>query len=151
MNSNTNPKPHTRRRITVPIALAMAAAAIPLLAGCVAGPFSGHTTLPADFPASVPTYSGKIDTAVSIGNGRKEIWNVSVAIPGATALGRIKSQLQEAGYKVVGGGTATHPGFGVGATSTNYGVAVILVKASNTWVANYTVTSRSNVDRLHLH
>ena len=151
METKPSPKLTTRRRIAVPIAILLAATSVPMLTGCFANPLTGHGSLPSSFPASVPTYNGKIDTAFAIGSGKKKVWNVSVQIPGTRALDKIKSQLRDAGYKVVGGGTATHPGFGVGATSTKYGVAVVLVKASTQWVADYTVTSRSMVDQLHLH
>jgi hypothetical protein len=141
----------TRRRFVLPLAFVVAAASLPLLTGCIALPAVSHGVMPSDFPNSVPTYTGRIDEAFAVGSGPKEIWNVSVSIPGAATLATIKSQLVNAGFTVVGGGTAAHLGYGIGATGSKYSAAVVVLHLNKSWVANYTVTSRSAEAQFHLH
>ena len=142
----------TRRRITVPIAIVLAVSSVPLLTGCFGNPIQGALnaatggkvnigggSLPKDFPSSVPVYKGKIDTALGLGTGKKEIWNVTVEVPDGSALTKIKSDLTSAGFKVEGSGSATSTASGLVADNATYSVIVGIAEADKKWVANYTV------------
>ena len=145
-----------RRRIAIPLAIVLAASSVPMLTGCFGNPvqgiISGATggkvnlggggSLPSDFPKSVPVYSGKIISALGLGSGKKEIWNVTVQIPGSDASAKIKSDLSGAGFKVDESGTST-AGDSLVADNKTYGVLVVTSKDSSKgyWIANYTVTS----------
>jgi hypothetical protein len=145
-----------RRRIAIPLALVLAVSSVPLLTGCFGNPIQGAISaatggkvnlggggsLPKDFPSSVPVYKGKIVTALGLGSGKKEIWNVTVQIPGSDASGSIKSALTSAGYKVEESGTSS-VGDSLVADNKTYGVLVVTTKDSSKgyWTANYTVTA----------
>jgi len=142
----------TRRRIAVPIAIVLALSSAPLLTGCFGNPIQGAIkaatggkvnvgggSIPSDFPKSVPVYKGKVDEAVGLGTGSKEVWNVTVEVPGASSYDGIKSALTGAGFKVVGSGTAGSSGEGLIATNKVYSVIVGVTGTGSKWAANYTV------------
>jgi hypothetical protein len=141
-----------RRRIAIPLALVLAVSSVPMLTGCFGNPIQGAIkaatggkvnlgsgTLPKDFPSSVPVYKGKIVTAIALGTGSKEIWNVTVGVPGSNAYDDIKSELTGAGFKVEGSGTAGKSGEGLIASGKTYSVIVGVSGSDGKWVANYTV------------
>jgi hypothetical protein len=147
-----------RRRTTIPIAIVLAVSSVPLLTGCFGNPIQGVVkaatggkvdlgdgagSLPKDFPSSVPVYKGKIDSALGLGSGKKEIWNVTVELSGGDQTAAIKSELSKAGFKVDESGAVGPNGGTIVANSKTYGVAVVTTKSSakGSWVANYTVTS----------
>lgn len=145
-----------RRRIALPLALVLAVSAVPMLTGCFGNPVQGAInaatggkvnlggggSLPADFPKAVPTYSGKVISGLGLGSGKKEIWNVTIQIPGSDASSKIKDQLTSAGYKVEESGTSD-AGDSLVADNKTYGVLVVTSKDSSKgyWIANYTVTA----------
>ena len=144
-----------RRRIAIPLAIVLAVSSVPVLTGCFGNPIQGAInaatggkvnlggggSLPADFPKSVPVYSGKVVSALGLGSGKKEIWNVTIQIPGSAASGKIKDQLTGAGFKVQESGTSD-AGDSLVADSKDYGVLVVTSKDTSKgyWIANYTVT-----------
>jgi hypothetical protein len=142
----------TSRKIAVPVAIVVAVSVLPMLTGCFGNPVQGVLnaatggklnlgggSLPKDFPSSVPIYKGKIDTAVALGTGSKEVWNVTVEIPGSSTYDQIKSDLTGAGFKVVGSGNAGTSGEGLIASGKTYSVIVGVTGSGSKWVANYTV------------
>lgn len=143
-----------RRAVTIPIAIVLAVSTVPLLTGCFGNPIQGAInaatggkvklgggSLPADFPSDVPIEKGKIDTALALGTGKDEVWNVTVEVSGASALGDIKSALTGAGFKVEGSGNADTDTAGLIADNAKYSVIVGVTKADGKYVANYTVGS----------
>jgi hypothetical protein len=85
-------------------------------------------------------------TGLGLGSGKKEIWNVTVEVPGASATATIKGELSGAGFTVDESGGGAQNGVSGGsivAHSKTYDVLVVTEKSSgkSTWVANYTVTS----------
>jgi hypothetical protein len=146
-----------RRRITIPIAIVLAVSTVPLLTACFGNPLQGVVnaatggkvnlgggsgSLPSDFPSSVPVYKGKIDSALGLGSGKKEIWNVTVELGSSDQTSSIKSALTGAGFKVDESGTVGPDGGSIVADNKTYGVLVVISKDSSksTWIANYTVT-----------
>jgi hypothetical protein len=101
----------------------------------------GSGSLPKDFPSSIPVYKGKIISAIGLGSGKKEIWNVTVQIPGSDAGNSIKSDLTGAGFTVEQVAT-TDAGSSLAADNKTYGVLVVTSKDTSKgyWIANYTVT-----------
>ena len=141
-----------RRRIAIPVALVLAVSTVPMLTGCFGNPIQGVVnaatggkvklgggSLPSDFPSAVPIYKGKIDTAVALGTGSKEVWNVTVESPGSSTYDDIKSALTGAGFKVEGSGNAGSSGEGLIASGKTYSVIVGVTGSGSKWVANYTV------------
>jgi hypothetical protein len=142
-----------RRRIAIPLALVLAVSSVPLLTGCFGNPIQGAISaatggkvnvgggsLPKDFPSSIPVYKGKIVSALGLGSGKKEVWNVTVQLP-EDKSDSIKSDLTAAGFKVEESGTSDS-GASLVADNKTYGVLVVTTKSgSKGWVANYTVTS----------
>ena len=145
-----------RRRIAIPLAIVLAVSSVPVLTGCFGNPLQsavnaatggkvnlgGGGSLPADFPKSVPVYSGKVISGLGLGSGKKEIWNVTIQIPGSDAGNNIKSDLEKAGFKVEESGTSD-AGNSLVADNKTYGVLVVTSKDTSKgyWIANYTVTS----------
>ncbi len=140
---------------TTPNVVVLAVSSVPMLTGCFGNPIQGAInaatggkvnlgggSLPKDFPSSVPVYKGKIISALGLGSGKKEIWNVTVQIPGSDAGNSIKSDLTSAGFKVEESGTSD-AGDSLVADNKTYGVLVVTSKDSSKgyWIANYTVTS----------
>ncbi|HEY2642662.1 MAG TPA: hypothetical protein VGI56_02815 [Galbitalea sp.] len=145
-----------RRRIAIPLAIVLAAATVPALTGCFGNPVQGlvnaatggkvHVgggSLPKDFPSAVPVHKGKIDTGLGVGSGKKEIWNVTVEVSGASAVSEIKSQLTEAKFTTQEENTGGSDGGTIVADNKTYGVLVVVTKADKGWIANYTVTPDS--------
>jgi hypothetical protein len=144
-----------RRRIAIPLAIVLAVSSVPVLTGCFGNPLQsavnaatggkvnlgGGGSLPGDFPKAVPVYSGKVISGLGLGSGKKEIWNVTVEIPGSDSGSKIKDQLTGAGFKVQESGTSD-AGDSLVATSKDFGVLVVTSKdtAKGYWIANYTVT-----------
>jgi hypothetical protein len=154
-----------RRRITIPIAIVLAVSSVPLLTGCFGNPLQGVVnaatggkvnlgggggtgSLPSDFPSSVPVYKGKIDSALGLGSGKKEIWNVTVELGSSDQTSSIKSALTGAGFKLDESGTVGPDGGSIVADNKTYGVLVVISKDSSksTWIANYTVTPDTSSD-----
>jgi hypothetical protein len=148
-----------RRRITIPIAIVLAVSTVPLLTACFGNPLGGivHAatngkvnlgggagggSLPSDFPSSVPVYKGKIDSALGLGSGKKEIWNVTVELSGSDQTSTIKDELTKAGFKVDESGVTGTDGGTIVASNKTYSILVVATKDSTkgTWIANYTVT-----------
>ena len=143
------------RKIAVPLALVVAVSAVPMLTGCFGNPIQGVIkaatggkvnigggSLPQDFPSAVPVYKCKIDSAVGLGTGKKEIWNVTVEVGSSDATSTIKSELTGAGFKVDESGTTGSDGGSIVADNKTYGVLVVTTKdATKGWIANYTVTN----------
>jgi hypothetical protein len=142
----------TSRKIAIPLAILVAVSAVPMLTGCFGNPVQGvlnaatggkvnlgGSSLPKDFPSSVPVYKGKIDTALGLGSGSKEIWNVTVQVPGVSTYSDIKSSLTSAGFKVAGSGSAGASGEGLIASNKTYSVIVGVTGSGSKWIANYTV------------
>lgn len=145
------------RRLTVPLALVVALAVTPALAACAGNPIEnliegatggqvdlGGTTIPADFPAEVPLFSGDIVNVTGLGKDAEKIWNVSIVVPDGLAFDTIASQLQAAGFEGGSIVAATADG-GTGVfTGANYGVFLVVTKDGNGgFVANYTITTTS--------
>jgi hypothetical protein len=150
-----------RRRITIPIAIIVAVASVPMLTGCFGNPIQGVVnaatggkvnlgggglgggSLPKDFPSSIPVLKGKIDSALGLGSGKKEVWNVTVEGGSSDPSAGIKSDLTGAGFKVDESGSAGTSGSSIVADNKTYGVLVVTTKDSTkgTWIANYTVTN----------
>jgi hypothetical protein len=143
----------TSRKIAIPLAIVVAVSAVPMLTGCFGNPvqgvlnaatggkvnLGGGGSLPKDFPSDVPVYKGKVDTGIALGSGSKEVWNVTVEVPGSSTYDEIKSELTGAGFKVVGSGNAGSSGEGLIATGSKYSVLVGVTGSGSKWVANYTV------------
>jgi hypothetical protein len=142
----------TPRKIAIPLAIVVAVSAVPMLTGCFGNPIQGVIkaatggkvdvgggSMPSDFPSAVPVYKGKIDTAVALGTGSKEVWNVTVEIPGLSTYNDIKSALTGAGFKVEGSGNAGSSGEGLIASNKTYSVIVGVTGSGSKYVANYTV------------
>jgi hypothetical protein len=139
-----------RRRLAVPLAIVLAVSIVPMLTGCFGNPIQnaikaatggkvdvGGGSLPSDFPSAVPVYKGTIVEAVALGKGSKEVWNVTVNLPGESAYNDIKSELSGAGFKIEGTGTGTTDG--LIATNKTYSVIVGATEVGKQWEANYTV------------
>jgi hypothetical protein len=143
-----------RRPVAISLAVLLAVSTVSTLAGCGAVQgivksatggkvnLGGHS-LPGDFPSSVPVYKGKIDSAIGIGSGTKEIWNVSVEVPGSDATATIKDELTAAGLTVADAGTTGSDAGTIVASNKKFGVLVVTSKDASKgyWLANYTVTS----------
>lgn len=153
------PRIRASRPLTVALAASVLVASPLLLSGCSLLPGHGGSgitipgvgsfgsgKLPSDWPKAVPVASGDVIFGAAAGNvtstdGR--IWNVTVKVSGADDYGKIKSQLEAAGFKVdaepdsgdARGGTGTF-------VKAPDSVLVVVTKADDKtgWVANYTVT-----------
>ncbi|HEY8590649.1 MAG TPA: hypothetical protein VIL55_13980 [Naasia sp.] len=141
------------RRAT--LALVAAAILVPGLTGCIGNPLEslvegatggnvelGGSSVPEGFPTEVPLYEGEIVYGIAIGDDTAKAYNVTVRVPDATAADQIRTQLEGAGFTLLGG---SDPSSGSGAAydGANWGVAVVVTEdGSNGWVANYTVTPK---------
>lgn len=147
-----------QRRIAIPLAIVLAVSSVPVLTGCFGNPVQGAInaatggkvklgggSIPKDFPTSIPVYKGKVISAIALGSGKKEAWNVTIEIPGSDAGNTIKSDLTSAGFKVEESGS-TDAGGSIIADNKSYAVAVVTSKDSSKgyWIANYTVTTVSS-------
>jgi hypothetical protein len=106
----------------------------------------GSGKMPADWPKAVPVTSGDVVFGASAGNANStdgKIWNVTIKVSGADAYGRIKSQLEGAGFTV---DAEPDSGDATGGTGTFVkapdSLLVVVTKADDKtgWVANYTLT-----------
>jgi hypothetical protein len=147
------------RRIAVPVALVLALAIAPTLAGCVGNPVEGivkgvsggkvdvgGTSIPSDFPKSVPLYKGTVVSVAALGSAKQKIFNIGISVPGPDAMTAIKRQLSAAGFKTEVAGNVGKVGASLVTENKDYGVAVLLAKSGKGFQANYTVTpvSQSN-------
>lgn len=152
---------HTRafRPLSVALAASLLVASPLLLSGCSLIPGHGGTgitipgvgsfgagKLPSDWPKAVPVASGDVVFGAAAGNAKStdgRIWNVTIKVSGADDYGKIKSQLQGAGFRV---DAEPDSGDATGGTGTFVkppdSVLVVVTKADEKtgWVANYTVT-----------
>jgi hypothetical protein len=142
-----------RRAIAVPVALVVALALAPTLAGCFGNPVEGivkgvsggkvdvgGTTIPSDFPKSVPLYKGTIVSVAALGSEKQKIFNIGISVPGPDAMNEIKKQLTAAGFKTEVAGNVGKVGASLVTEDKDYGVAVLLAKTGKGYQANYTVT-----------
>ncbi len=153
----------TRTRASRPLTVALAASVLVasplLLSGCSLLPGHGGSginipgvgsfgsgKLPSDWPKAVPVASGDVLFGAAAGNVKGtdgRIWNVTIKVSGADDYGKIKSQLEGAGFKV---DAEPDSGDASGGTGTFLkppdSVLVVVTKADDKtgWVANYTVT-----------
>lgn len=153
----------THRRASRPVAAAITVSLLVvsplLLSGCSLLPGNGGAgvtipgvgsfgsgKLPSDWPKSVPVVSGDVVFGAAAGNVKSSdgrIWNVTIKVSGADAYGKIKSQLEGAGFTV---DAEPDGGDDTGGTGTFLkdpdSVLVVVTKADDKtgWVANYTVT-----------
>lgn len=153
----------TRTRASRPLTVALAASVLVasplLLSGCSFLPGQGGPginipgvgsfgtgKLPSDWPKAVPVASGDVLFGAAAGNVKStdgRIWNVTIKVSGADDYGKIKSQLEGAGFKV---DAEPDSGDASGGTGTFLkppdSVLVVVTKADEKtgWVANYTVT-----------
>jgi hypothetical protein len=128
--------------------------AVLLLAGCSINPIEsaiegatggnvdvGGTTIPDDFPAEVPLVDGDVANAFAVGTAPEKIWTVTKRVADASALERIKTDLEAAGF-ASDLGEATVGGFsgGVYANATYSVLVVVAEEKDGGWLATYTVT-----------
>jgi hypothetical protein len=141
------------RRFSIPVAIVLGLAAVPLLAGCVGNPVTGivsgatggkvdvgGTSIPSDFPKTVPLYKGTVSSVTAIGSGSHKVYNVAIQVSGPVAMTSIESALTAAGFKTVVAGSIGKVGASLISTGTDYTVAVVLAKAGKGYEADYTVT-----------
>ncbi|MCU1570862.1 MAG: hypothetical protein JWR33_1603 [Naasia sp.] len=135
------------------LALLVALALAPSLAACGGNPIEsliekatggnvdlGGGSVPKGFPSEVPLYDGEVVYGIAVGDAAGKAFNVTVRVPDAQAGEDIRSQLEDAGFELLGGSDATAAG-GAAFASDSYGVVVVLTEdGSHGWVANYTVT-----------
>ncbi|MEP6842598.1 MAG: hypothetical protein ABJA11_03690 [Pseudolysinimonas sp.] len=147
------------RLVTITLAASLLVASPLLLSGCSLLPGHGGSgitipgvgsfgtgKLPSDWPKTVPVASGDVVFGAAAGNAKSSdgrIWNATIKVSGADAYGKIKSQLEGAGFKV---DAEPDSGDATGGTGTFLkdpdSVLVVVTKADEKtgWVANYTVT-----------
>jgi hypothetical protein len=143
-----------RRRVAVPLAVLLAVGLAPAVSGCanvegiVKNVTSGHVDIggnkvPSDFPSAVPLYKGDVVFGASVNGDGKQVWNVTIKVPGANASADIEKQLTDAGF--TGSFKSAGSDANTGTFSSDaYGVLVVVTSAGkNGWVANYTVTTSS--------
>lgn len=149
-----------RRNLLAPLAIAVAVAIATSLTGCagiIENPIQGAiegatggtvdlggTEIPDGFPTSeVPLYDGDIVAGVAAGNADGKIYNISVAIPDATALAQITTQLEGAGFTTDASLAASGKDGGTAVFSTTSWNVLVVTSRDNDggWTANYTVTS----------
>jgi hypothetical protein len=138
------------------VAVLLGAVLLPGLAGCGFNPVEsfiegatgggvelGGSEIPEGFPSDeVPLYDGEVTYAVGIGDENGKAYNVTIRVPDAAAGEQIRSDLEAAGFTLLGGSDATAQG-GAAYDGANWGVVVVLTKENDTsWLANYTVTPK---------
>jgi hypothetical protein len=141
------------RKIAIPVALLLALAAAPALTGCSGNPVEGivkgvsggkvdigGTSIPSDFPKSVPLYKGTIISVAALGSAKQKIFNIGITVPGPAAMSDIKKQLATAGFKTEVEGNVGKVGASLITENKDYSVAVLLAKSGKGYQANYTVT-----------
>src|SRR4051794_30429216 len=139
------------------LALLAGAVLVPALAACGGGnPIEGLIeqgsggsvqlgggSVPKGFPAEVPLYDGEILYGIAVGDDPGKAFNVTVRIPDSAAGEQIRTDLEAAGFTLVGGSDPTAEG-GAAYDGANWGVLVVLTKDDSGWVANYTVTPKDS-------
>ncbi len=149
------------RSLRAALALLLGAALAPGLAGCGINPVEsfiegatgggvdlGGTEIPDDFPSDeVPLYDGEVTYAIAIGGEGGKAFNITIRVPDASAGEQIRSDLEAAGFTLIGGGDATAQG-GAAYDGANWGVVVVLTQESDSsWLANYTVTPKESTSQ----
>jgi len=154
----------TLHRRTTAVALAATIAlAAPLLAGCSLIPHPGGGSqggginipgvgsvgtghLPKDWPSDVPVAKGDVVSGASLGAaGKDKAWNATIKVSGASAGDDISKQLTDAGFTAGDLGGSTDSGSTQTFTNDKYTILVLVAKdSSDGWVANYTVTPKSD-------
>ncbi len=142
-----------RRRTTVPLVIVLAIASTTLLAGCVnpvealvQGATKGQVDLsgqriPADFPTTVPLYSGHVTSGVSMGQDDDHIWNVILIVPGPQVMQKIADQLTAAGFTTQLQTDITPDTKSLIYENDTYDVAVVLKHTANGYTVDYAVTN----------
>jgi hypothetical protein len=138
------------------LALLVSAVLVPALAGCGGNPIEnliegatggnvqlGGNSVPDGFPSEVPLYDGEVLYGVAVGDDAGKAFNVTVRVPDAAAGEQIRSDLEGAGFTLIGG-TAADAAGGAAYDGTNWGVVVVLIQDDKGWVANYTVTPKDS-------
>lgn len=141
----------SRARMTA-LALVLPLMLAPALSGCSLNPIEGiieqatggdvslgGANIPDGFPTdAVPLFDGEVKFGAGLANADGQVWNVTIAVPGADAYATIKTQLEDAGFTAAPGADATTGGV---FSSDKFGVAVVVADSGDGgWVANYTVT-----------
>ncbi len=144
------------RSLRASIAVLLGAVLLPGLAGCAFNPVEsfiegatgggvelGGNEIPEDFPSDeVPLYDGEVTYAIGVGDQNGKAFNVTIRVPDAAAGEQIRSDLEAAGFTLLGGGDATAQG-GAAYDGANWSVVVVLTQESDSsWLANYTVTPK---------
>jgi hypothetical protein len=112
----------------------------------------GSGKLPGDWPKSVPVAQGDVLFGAAAGNAKTtdgRIWNATIKVSGADDYGKIKAQLEGAGFTVDAEPDAGDADGGTGTfLKPPDSVLVVVTKADakTGWVANYTVTESQNAN-----
>lgn len=147
----------SRRAVRATLAVLLGAALLPGLVACAnpiesfiegatgGGVDLGGNQIPDDFPSDeVPLYDGEVANAIAIGDANAKAYNITIRIPDAAAGEKIRSDLEAAGFSLLGGSDATTQG-GAAYEGANWGVVVVLTQESDSsWLANYTVTPKES-------
>ncbi len=150
--------PMSPRSLRAALALLLGAALVPGLAGCGFNPVEsfiegatgggvdlGGNQIPEDFPSDeVPLYDGEVTYAIAIGDESGKAFNITIRVPDPSAGEQIRSDLEAAGFTLLGGGDATAQG-GAAYEGANWGVIVVLTQGNDSsWLVNYTVTPKNS-------
>ncbi len=150
--------PMPSRSLRAALAVLVGAALLPGLTGCGFNPIEsfiegatgggvelGGSEIPEGFPSDeVPLYEGEVTYGIAIGDENGRAFNVTIRVPDAAAGEQIRSDLEEAGFTLIGGSDATAQG-GAAYDGANWGVVVVLTQESeSSWLANYTVTPKNS-------
>ncbi|WP_210479373.1 hypothetical protein [Naasia sp. SYSU D00948] len=146
------------RSLRPALALLLGAALLPGLAGCGFNPVEsfiegatgggvdlGGNQIPEGFPSDeVPLYDGEVTYGIAIGDEAGKAFNVTIRVPDAAAGEQIRSDLEAAGFTLLGGTDPTSQG-GAAYDGENWSVVVVLTQESDSsWLANYTVTPKNS-------
>src|SRR3954469_22394628 len=106
-----------RRRVLS--VLLLAALVVPGLTACVGNPVEtiieqgsggkvdlGGGSVPKGFPAEVPLYDGEVTYGIGVGDDAGKAYNVTIRIPDASAGDQIRTDLESAGFSLIGGSDA---------------------------------------------
>ncbi|NEM90618.1 hypothetical protein [Galbitalea soli] len=146
--------PTRRQKFLIPVALLGALALTPALAGCSGNPLQtivkqatggqvdvGGTTVPSDFPQSVPLVSGKVLTAIAVGKGAGKSWNISIRYDGTSdPTDTIKGDLKAAGFDLPIDASGSTDGAAIVGADKSYGIVIAVVNDKDGYIVNYTVT-----------
>ena len=146
-----------RRRIALPLAIICTLAATPALTGCVANPIEsivegatgtdidpGGASIPDGFPAEVPLFSGQVVNGAALGSAEARVFNLTIAVPDASAIESIRSQLEGAGFTSQDDLADTIDSSAYVGQTDRWGVIVVVSKDGDRgFLANYTVTAAS--------